>query len=88
MGRARFRVSVSVVSMWGRQTHGRELIRDNRDLGQMEQCIYCLTNALRVDPSDVEALWDLATVHRMLDNKLKVRSTPTLTQSMARHEHA
>lgn len=42
-----------------------------RNLGQMNQCIYCLTQALRVDPSDVEALWDLASIHRMLDNKLK-----------------
>lgn len=45
-----------------------------RQMEQFNQCIYCLTQALKVDPSDVEALWDLATIHRTLDNKLKVGS--------------
>jgi hypothetical protein len=45
---------------------------DLRELGQMNQCLYCLTQALRIDPSDVEALWEMATIHRAQDNKLKV----------------
>jgi len=40
----------------------------------MNQCLYCLTQALKVDPSDVEALWELANIHRAQNNKLKVRS--------------
>jgi cytochrome c-type biogenesis protein CcmH/NrfG len=43
-----------------------------RELKQMNQCLYCLTQALRLDPSDVEALWELATIHRDQGNKLKV----------------
>lgn len=40
----------------------------------MNQCLYCLTQALKVDPSDVEALWELANIHRAQNNKLKVGS--------------
>lgn len=47
----------------------------NRELGQMNQCLYCLTQALRIDPSDVEALWELATIHRDQGNNLKVGQT-------------
>jgi hypothetical protein len=45
-----------------------------RDLGQMNQCLYCLTQALKIDPSDVDALWEVANIHRAQDNKLKVNS--------------
>jgi hypothetical protein len=50
----------------------RRYADDARELGQMNQCLYCLTQALKVDPSDVEALWELANIHRAQDNKLKV----------------
>jgi cytochrome c-type biogenesis protein CcmH/NrfG len=50
----------------------RNYANEVRELGQMNQCLYCLTQALKVDPSDVEALWELANIHRAQDNKLKV----------------
>jgi cytochrome c-type biogenesis protein CcmH/NrfG len=50
----------------------RNYAHEVRELGQMNQCLYCLTQALKVDPSDVEALWELANIHRAQDNKLKV----------------
>jgi len=38
----------------------------------MNQCLYCLTQALKIDPSDVDALWEVANIHRTQGNDLKV----------------
>jgi hypothetical protein len=56
--------------------HARELVResrtDDRELGQTNQCLYCLTQALRIDPSDVDALWEVANIHRAQGSGYKV----------------
>ena len=51
---------------------------DDRELGQTNQCLYCLTQALRIDPSDVDALWEVANIHRAQGSGYKVR--PRLAQ--------
>jgi hypothetical protein len=45
---------------------------DDRELGQTNQCLYCLTQALRIDPSDVDALWEVANIHRAQGSGYKV----------------
>jgi hypothetical protein len=51
---------------------------DGRELGQTNQCLYCLTQALRIDPSDVDALWEVANIHRAQSSGYKV--CPRLAQ--------
>jgi hypothetical protein len=50
----------------------REQRADGRELGQTNQCLYCLTQALRIDPSDVDALWEVANIHRAQGSGYKV----------------
>jgi hypothetical protein len=45
---------------------------DGRELGQTNQCLYCLTQALRIDPSDADALWEVANIHRAQGSGYKV----------------
>ncbi|KAK8847416.1 hypothetical protein IAR55_005274 [Kwoniella newhampshirensis] len=47
----------------------RELAMDFRDHDQLEQCIYCLRKALRLDPTDVGLLWELGAIYRQQGQK-------------------
>ncbi|WWD21507.1 hypothetical protein CI109_105993 [Kwoniella shandongensis] len=47
----------------------RELAMEFRDSNQVEQCIYCLRKALRLDPADVDLLWQLGAIYRQQGQK-------------------
>jgi len=43
--------------------------------GQTAQCLYCLRKALKINPTDVDTLYDLASIYRMQKQTTKVTVT-------------
>ncbi|KAI9094911.1 hypothetical protein DFS34DRAFT_627662 [Phlyctochytrium arcticum] len=48
----------------------------SKKFGHNEQALYCLTNAIRVDPSDIDALWDRSVIY--LDRRMMQKAIDDL----------
>jgi general transcription factor 3C polypeptide 3 (transcription factor C subunit 4) len=46
----------------GKGAMWKELGSRSRDLGLLQQAIYCYSQAIKVDKTDVEAIWDKASL--------------------------
>lgn len=45
----------------------------NRQIGLMQQAIYCFTQAIKADKEDVDTMWDRAVLLKLSDAKAMVR---------------
>lgn len=44
----------------------------NREIGHLEQSVYCIRKALKCEPDQIDLLWDLGAIYRIQGQKTRV----------------